>query len=134
MKKILMASFAFAALALLGTGCLKDKGFNNQQYGLVVPDQKGVSFPQSRSVSSILYGIVSSVNADSVKGPFISLESAAQSSDIHLTLSVNDALVTADPTLTVLPASEYTVDLNRTIRAGFTLDSVYVVLLHSANL
>lgn len=133
MKKIL--GLSFLALAIVGTGCLKDKGFEDQNYGLQVQDSRAVSFPQSRSVSSILYGIVSSVNPDTLVGPIVGLEvPEVQSTDTHITLGVDDALVTADPNLTVMPASEYSIDFNRIIRAGQRFDTLSLITLHSANL
>ncbi|MEO6668777.1 MAG: DUF1735 domain-containing protein [Ferruginibacter sp.] len=135
MKKIIVSSLSIVALAILGTGCLKDKGFEDQNYGLQVPDSRAVSFPQSRSASSVTYGVLSSITPLDIAGPVIALEAPGpQSSDTRVTLQINDALVTADPDLTLMPASEYTIDLNRVIEAGQSFDSILVTLPHSANL
>ncbi len=135
MKKILVSALSVIALAVLGTGCLKDKDFEDQRYGTVVGDARAVSFPQSRSANSITYGVVSSITSQDIQGPIIAIEGPTQSSDVNVTLQVNDALVTADPTLTVLPASEYTLDLTRTIPAGAVYDSAFMITLpNSSNL
>lgn len=46
MKKIKFLTFLLAAIALTGTGCLKDKGYDNQQYGINDADASpaGVGF------------------------------------------------------------------------------------------
>lgn len=135
MKKIFVSSLSVIALAILGTGCLKDKGFDDKRYGTVVSDGRAVSFPQSRSANSITYGVVSSASTQDIAGPIIALEAPIQSSDVNVTLQINDALVTADPDLTILPPSEYTVNLNRTIRAGAAYDSSFKITLpNSSNL
>ena len=135
MKKIIVSSLSILALAILGTGCLKDKGFENQDYGTQVQDARAVSFPQARSSSSVLYGILSSFTSLDVSGPVIALEAPGpQTSDTHISLQIDDALVTADPTLTVLPPAEYTLDINPIIVAGRTLDTLTITLPHSSNL
>ncbi|MEO8771441.1 MAG: DUF1735 domain-containing protein [Ferruginibacter sp.] len=135
MKKIIVSSLSVIALAILGTGCLKDKGFENQDYGTQVQDSRAVSFPQARSGPAITYGILSSLTPVDVSGPVIALEApGAQSADTHVTLQINDALVTALPGVTILPASEYTIELSQVIVAGRTLDTVILNLPHSANL
>ncbi len=135
MKKILVSSLSVIALAVLGTGCLKDKDFEDGRYGTVVGDARAVSFPQSRSASSITYGVVSSSSTQDISGPIIAIEGPTQSSDVNVTLQINDALVTADPTLTILPPSEYTIDLTRTIPAGAVYDSAFKITLpNSSNL
>lgn len=47
MKKILSTTLLFTALAVAFTGCLKDKGFENNEYGINDPDTQppGVGFP-----------------------------------------------------------------------------------------
>ena len=135
MKKILVSSLSVIALAVLGTGCLKDKDFEDGRYGTVVGDARAVSFPQSRSASSITYGVVSSSTTQDLNGPIIAIEGPTQSSDVNVTLQINDALVTADPDLTILPPSEYTIDLTRTIPAGAVYDSSFrITLPNSSNL
>ena len=135
MKKLLVSSLSVIALAILGTGCLKDKGFENQQYGTQVQDSRAVAFPQSRTAPSITLGLFAQSTSQDILGPVVSLEApGAQSADTHITLQVNDALVTADPTLTILPASLYSLNLNRTIAAGATLDSIVIPFTSTVSL
>ncbi|MBL0130553.1 MAG: hypothetical protein IPP43_05085 [Chitinophagaceae bacterium] len=49
MKRILITTTLFAALAVLFTSCLKDKGFDNGTYGINDTDTQppGVGFPLS---------------------------------------------------------------------------------------
>lgn len=135
MKKLLVSSFAVVALAILGTGCLKDKDYEDQRYGTQVQDARAVTFPAAKGASSVTYAVVSSTESQDLKGPFLALEAPGpQSSDVHITLQIDDALVTADPSLTVMPTSEYSFSLNRTIVAGQILDSIMINLPNSANL
>ncbi|MEO7524345.1 MAG: DUF1735 domain-containing protein [Ferruginibacter sp.] len=139
MKKLLVSSLSVVALAILGTGCLKDKDFEDQRYGTQVVAAKAVSFPQSRSASVLSTAVVSSASSLTIQGPWISLEApSAQSTDTHITLEIDDAQVTAytgaGSPLTILPTSEYSLDLNRTIMAGKTVDSVLITFPNSGNL
>ena len=51
MTKILSHILFFAIMLIAGTGCLKDKGFENNKYGINNPDgqPKGVGFPQAKN-------------------------------------------------------------------------------------
>lgn len=139
MKKLLVASLSVIVLSILGTGCVKDKDFEDQQYGTQVSASRAVTFPQSRSSVEIRTGVVSSVSALIIQGPWIALESPnTESSDTHINLEINDALVTGytgpGSPLTVLPTSEYSFDLARTIVAGQRFDSILINFPHSGNL
>jgi hypothetical protein len=135
MKKILVSSLSVVALAILGTGCLKDNDYEDQQFGTQVQDARAISFPLSRSVSSVTYGVLSSLDPVTVQGPFIAMEAPnAQSADVHYTVQIDDALVTADPSLTIMPPAEYSFDLNRSIVTGYMFDSIIINLPHSSNL
>jgi hypothetical protein len=46
MRKILLSGGLAALLGLMIVGCLKDEDFEDQQYGLQVPNVNGVSFPE----------------------------------------------------------------------------------------
>ena len=47
MKRIFLASALLATMGLFLTGCLKDKGFDNHEYGINDPDTQppGIGFP-----------------------------------------------------------------------------------------
>ena len=88
MKKILFASLTLFTLVILGTGCLKDKDYENQAYGTQVQSGSGVGFPAALKSLSLDLGIVSSAGVDSILGPFIALESSPRSSDVHVNLEI----------------------------------------------
>ncbi|MBS1742160.1 MAG: DUF1735 domain-containing protein [Bacteroidetes bacterium] len=144
MKKILFASLTLFTLVILGTGCLKDKDYENQAYGTQVQSGSGVGFPAALKSLSLDLGIVSSAGVDSILGPFIALESSPRSSDVHVNLEIVDDLVTNavdedgnSRNLIVLPPSYYSFangGLNRTIKAGYNLDSLVILLSNSATL
>lgn len=59
MKRIKSLSLLLVAIAIAGTGCLKDKGFDNHEYGINDPDGSpagvgfnlGVAFKQSVGIN-----------------------------------------------------------------------------------
>jgi hypothetical protein len=128
MKKILITTTLFAALAVLFTSCLKDKGFDNGTYGINDPDTQppGVGFPLSAKSQFLnTIGINVSATAQAVNGiVYVKLNTGnAASSDVHVTLSINDALRTAynavnSPTIDLMPAALYSMALTVTIPAG----------------
>lgn len=137
MKRILSSSLLVAALAVAFTGCLKDKGFDNGTYGINDPDTQppGVGFPRAAGVSKYSIGVDLSTSPQSVTGVvYVNLESGTPaSSDIHITLTINDALRTAYNTangtnILQLPASAYSLALNLTIPAGGRNAEVPIVL------
>ena len=110
--------FTLSALIIMGTGCLKDEGFENQEYGVKITEVKGVAFPES-SKSPVMVGITSQTTPTVINGPIITLEQdGVATSDVQVTLTLNNALVT-DAGLTPLPAGSFTVNsLTVTIPAG----------------
>jgi hypothetical protein len=130
MKKILSYSFVLAAVAFALTGCLKDKGFENHEYGINDPDTgvPGVGFPLAAAVQG--YGLEVSSTDQSVDGyVYVNLESgkpAAGNVDITLTDNTT-ALVNAYNTanglsgsnaVLPLPAGVYNLQMALTIPAG----------------
>lgn len=135
MKKILTASLSIIALAILGTGCLKDKDYENQVYQTQIGYNPAVSFPARAAGETIAYGLISQPTPYSLVGPHIALEGTGPiSSDVHVNLVVEDALVDSanvhDPSLglVALDPSEYSINLARTIVAGHAFDSVIVTI------
>lgn len=129
MKKISILSSLSALLLVLGTGCLKDKGFENGQYGLNVTDIKAVAFPNSGS-SPLGYGLDVSASAQVVNGLLaVTLEtSGVAEADITVTISNTTGTAGAgdiknhnDATgenVQVLPAALWTVPASFVIPAG----------------
>ena len=116
------------------SSCLKDKGFDNGDYGIAVIEKKGVSLPQSPS-GPINVGILSSDAPVILTGPIFALESiGAQSSDVVVQFAPKPELVAADSSLTLLPASAYTANFTATIKAGQLLDTFELVIPSSSNL
>ncbi len=126
MKRFFLTSALFASLGLLLTGCLKDKGFDNQEYGINDPDTQppGVGFPLAASAKYTV-GLDVSATAQVVNDVvYVNLESGSPApTDIQITLTLNDALRTAYNTanstnILLLSPTLYTVGTTMTIPAG----------------
>ena len=108
MKKISLLTPLLFIFLLLLSGCLKDKGFEDQQYGINISELKAVSFPQASS-SPIMGSINSQTTASTVQGPYITLEQSSKATaPVTATLQENNDLVTAEG-FTILPAGTYTI-------------------------
>jgi len=136
MKKILLASAFLTATAFMFSSCLKDKGFENNQYGINDPDTQppGVGFPES-SKSNNGFAVNSVATPQTIFAPFININSGKPaSSDVHVTLTLDPTIVTAYNTangtaLTVPTAGQYTIaSLSFTIPAGQTHVIVPIVI------
>jgi hypothetical protein len=133
MKKILTSSLFIVAMAAF-TGCLKDKGFEDQNYGLQVQNTKAVTFPQAKN-SPISFALNSQTTPQVLRAPVVTLESdAAEASDVVVTVESNPALVAAFPDLTLLPSTEYSLNNTLTIAAGKRLDTMSITLPNSSTL
>ncbi|MDB5205112.1 MAG: hypothetical protein JWR72_187 [Flavisolibacter sp.] len=134
MKKLSsISALAIAALVTVA-GCLKDKGFENGEYGTQIKEVKGVAFPQSAS-SPVVIGVNALSTTQTIDGPIITLEQDGKAaSDVQVTLQLNNALVTAAG-YTVLPISAYTTTpLIVTIPAGQKTATVKITFPNSAAL
>jgi len=118
MKNISKLFIPVILLLILISGCLKDKGFDDQKYGLQVVSVKGVAFPQASS-SPLITGITGQAAAITVDGPLVTLElDEKTTTDVTITLEVDNTIATAAG-LTVLPSGTYTVSpLSVVIPAG----------------
>jgi hypothetical protein len=141
MKKIILASALFAALGLTMTSCLKDKGFENGEYGLNgVTDRPGVGFPEAaKAINPFSVNAIST--SQTINAPLVNLladKPAAQ--DVHVVLAYNNALVTAyntaNGTSLIIPtAAQYTISsLTITIPAGQRFASVPIVIPNASTL
>jgi hypothetical protein len=112
--------WSLASLLLLAlTGCLKDKDFEDQKYGLQNPDTKAVGFTLAGK-SPLTVGITGQAAALTVKGPALTIEGngAMASGDVKISIEFDDAAVTAKD-LNTLPAGTYTVNTKSpTIKSG----------------
>ncbi|MES1198016.1 MAG: DUF1735 domain-containing protein [Chitinophagaceae bacterium] len=146
MKKIFLASVLSTALAgLLLTGCLKDKGFDNHQYGINDPDTQaaGVGFPLGTGAKAKnSYGLNVSASPQVVSDiVYVNLESGnAAPSDIQVTLQINNAVITSynsanSANIQELPTALYTIpSLTLTIPAGQRNVTVPVNVLNTTSL
>ena len=114
MKKI-FPGVLFATLLL--TACIKDKGLDNGQYGLKDPQNSpaGVGFPQAANTVNVT-GIELQTTAQTINVALVNLLSAEPATqDIHVTLQVDQSLVTAynqdnpSSALEVLSQADYTI-------------------------
>ena len=106
MRKLsLFTSVAFLLFAM--AGCLKDKRFDDGNFGITTTDIKGVALTQA-SVSPVVKGVTGQAAAVVVDGPLITLETSyAATEDVTVTLAIDQSLVTAAG-LKPLPAGTFT--------------------------
>lgn len=143
MKKIVINSLLFAALAFSTTGCLKDKGFDNHTYGINDPDTQpqGVGFPAAASAKNTIGLNAFTATPQPVDDlVYVNFESGTPaSSEITITLQVDDnmrvAYNTANGTnIAKLPANLYTLPLTVTIPAGGRGGQVPITVLNTNTL
>lgn len=97
MKKIILSSLFIAGLAVTFTGCLKDKGFENNEYGLNDPDTQppGVGFPLSTKAQTVGLDITSAAQIlnDLI---YVNLESGTPAkADVKVTFADSTASLVA---------------------------------------
>lgn len=142
MKRITLNALLFAALSFGLTSCLKDKGFENFEYGINDPDTQppGVGFPRA-AAAKYTVGINLDPNPQSVDGVlFVNLESGTPaSSDVHITLTLNDGLRTAynaanGTNILQLDPAMFTAQLDLVIPAGAKFVQVPITFLNANTL
>jgi hypothetical protein len=133
MKKISSLVALLTMLIVIGTGCLKDKGFDDQKYGIQVSETKAVALVQAAK-SPVTAGITGSSSPVTIAGPLVTLESPAPApADVKLTLAYDDALVTAKG-LTPLPAGSYSINtLNVTIPKDSSFVDDLVITINNSD-
>jgi len=113
---ILRLSFlaVVGAMFFSATSCVKDKGFDNNEYGIKNPGTPmGVLFQQSKltadnTVVPVITGIVGVSTSQSLQTLVKLAANGPAAKDVHVKIALNNDLV--DPTgLTVLDAAYYTV-------------------------
>lgn len=142
MKNNTLLSILSISLLILFSSCLKDKGFDNGEYGIQPTINKGVSLPQSLGGSFTAYVPVSN-QPQVIDGPNFTLESqGAQSNDVNVTFALKPSLIddyqatlpAFDPNVVLLPSDQYTVNLNAKVPAGQLLNTLKVTILNPNNL
>lgn len=141
MKKITLAAIVIVSLLFAGTGCLKDKQFENEEYGIQVKDVKGVAFPLAPT-SPIIGSINSQATPQDFQLPNVVLnQEGAAATDVTVTITPNNALIdaaeAADPSLdlTELPADAYTIStLSVVIPAGQKFSDVFKMTIANSTL
>lgn len=140
MRNIFKFTMLAALISVTATSCLKDEGFEDQEYGIQITEVKGVAFPQAAR-SPVMNGIVSQTAPLVLKGlgPYITLEqSAPATEDVTVTLALNPALVTevTSPVMEPLPTANFQVaPLTVVIPKGKTKsDTVAITILNGASL
>ena len=126
MKKIGILSTLAAGLLVAASGCLKDKGFENQNYGIQITEVKAVSFPQA-AASPLAYGLDVSATPQVIPGLVnLAIESNSNAeADLPITISNTTAADVAaynaaNPTtpVEILPSALWSVPTTITIPAG----------------
>lgn len=127
--------FALATLLLAGglASCLKDKGYDNNEYGLNVGGTKAVSIPQA-TLSPVNISVNSQTTSQTIDAPPVSLEApTASNSDVHVKLQLNQSLLPAG--VTPLPPALYNIaSLDLTIPAGSMQKSLQITLPNTSSL
>lgn len=141
MQKVISKISLLLLSAAMFTGCLKDKGFENQEYGIKDPSGGaiGISIPEASSGSKSIS--IDAVTTPQVVALFdINLESDKQApSDLHVNLTLNPTLVadynSANGTSAVsFTAAQYTFTPKITIAAGKRLGTVQITVPNAASL
>ena len=134
MKKILISSLAFLGLAVFSTGCLKDDGFENNEYGYQqVENTNAVAMAQANTRKS---NAVKAINDDQGAYNFyITYEGPTMApADITGTIVVDQSILDQYPEVTPLPAGTYRVDPTFTILQGQRADTLEVFVQDAAAL
>jgi Domain of unknown function (DUF1735) len=132
MRKLsLFTSVVFLLFTM--AGCLKDKRFDDNEFGITTTDIKGVALTQA-SASPVVKGITGSAAAVVVDGPLLTLETSyAATEDVGVTLAYDQALVTAAG-LTPLPAGTFsTSTLTPVIATGSKSISNLKITVNNSN-
>jgi hypothetical protein len=128
MKNFLKLTIFGAAMTVAFSSCLKDKGFDNGEYGVPVIEKKGVSFPASTIGYPLSISLLPSTTPLPLGAPVVALEAiGAQAQDVRITLTTDDDLVT-NAGLTPLTSSEYTFPTSFVIKAGKLIDTLPIIL------
>lgn len=146
MKKIILSSLLIAGIAVAITGCLKDKGFENNEYGINDPGAQppGVGFPLGTKTQS--FGLNVSASPQAVNDMIlVNLESVVPAkSDVTVTLKDNSAALTAayntangltgSSAVSVLPSALYSFSTTVKISAGGRFNQIPINVSNTTTL
>lgn len=137
MKKIMISS-ALLAATFIFSGCLKDKGFENHEYGINSPEASppGVGFPWATASDVNITSIEVKTSPQTITVPTITLAADQPApQDIHVNLTANQALVAAynadhpGSPLTTFPAGAYSIpSLKVTIPKGQRMGALNITI------
>jgi hypothetical protein len=140
MKKYLLAAAAICMVAGF-TGCLKDKGYDNQEYGVQISAQKGISFPGAVFADPELISVQVSTSLQTVSAPLLSLESEdVAPQDLHVNLVANPTLVanynaSSGSNWLAMPAANYNIpSMKVTIAKGQKVSTLKINIVTTAGL
>jgi hypothetical protein len=127
MKRIVSSLLLLATMGVAFTGCLKDKGFDNHEYGINDPDTQppGVGFPLAANARNLVGLVISTQPQDATNIIYVNLEGGQPAgSDITITIdTISKQLIDAynlanNTNIQILDPSRYTVARTITIPAG----------------
>lgn len=137
MKKIIFSSLILLSISAGFVGCVKDTGFDNQQYGIKDPAGQpvGISFPWASTSEPTLISINPSTTAQTVEAPTVNLEADQPApTDLHVNLVAKPSLVAAynaanGTNWLAMPATNYTIpSLKVTIKKGERLSALKITV------
>lgn len=146
MKINILSLSALLISASLFTGCLKDNGFENQQYGIKDPSggSLGISIPEASSDLNNIDEKSIAVDAKNTSQTIdlfsVNLESdQPAATDIGVNLVLNPTLISSFNTQNTtsyisLPSSQYTGMLKLTIKAGTRLATMSITIPNASAL
>jgi hypothetical protein len=141
MKKLIFLSLFLSAVVI--SGCLKDKGFENNKYGINDPDDSpiGVGFPlASKSANIVGIEVRSTPQIISTEPVLVLYSGQPATSDIRITLSLNPGLLSAYNTanstnILPMPSNLYSFStLNVVLPAGQSKVTVPLTISNSTSL
>jgi len=145
MKKSAIAPVIAGILLLSATGCLKDKGFDNGQYGLNVSENKGVAFPNANK-SPQSFGLNVSASPQVVDGLLAVTLEIVGVAEADITVSLSNTTGTASAgdvkayndangtSVEIFPSSLYIIPATVTIPAGQKLIKFPVTVSNTLSL
>lgn len=129
MKKIVIYSLALMVTNIMA-GCLKDKDFEDQKYGLAIKEVKGVTFPEA----PVLVTGLDAISTPQTITTVVHLESDEPApQDIKVQLELDPDLAT-DAGYTALLPTSFSTSLTVTIPAGKRMGELNILIPNAGNL
>jgi hypothetical protein len=131
MRKLLFFTLAVSVIATI-SGCLKDKEFENEEYGIQIKEVKGVTFTQAIK-SPIVIGILSQSSSQTVDGPLLALEQdGVPSTDVKVTIAIDNSLIPAG--YVAMPVGAFSINsLTVTIPSGKKISDFLKIVIPNAS-